>query len=76
MSYQQTASKAYARDSEEKYKKAVAAGIAIDNALVTEYGPEGKTKSHFMTSNWLKYFSYEALGADRIKLLYAKTKRA
>jgi hypothetical protein len=49
----------------------------MDNALDKSYstGNEqghgaGVTKSHFMTDNWLKYFSYEALGGERVRLLH------
>lgn len=68
---------AYANDNEEKRKKAMAAGRAMDNALKKEYSAgndfghgAGRTDCHFMTSNWIKYFSYEALGKERIKLLW------
>lgn len=80
MNWEQQAEKAYSNDTKEKRKKAIAAGIAIDNALKKEYskGNEnghgaGITHSHFMTDNWVKYFSYEALGKERIKLLYNLT---
>ena len=43
------------------YKKALAAGIAMDNALSKDYTPGGSTNTHFMMSNFLKYFSYERL---------------
>lgn len=43
------------------FKKALAAGIAMDNALRKEYGVGGTTRTHFMMSNFLKYFSYEKL---------------
>ena len=71
MSYEEQAKKAYANDDEGKRNKAIAAGRAIDNALNVEYSKGGTTKSHFMMSNYLKYFSYEALGAERIKLLWS-----
>lgn len=43
------------------YKKALAAGIAMDNALKKDYTTGGSTNTHFMMSNFLKYFSYEKL---------------
>lgn len=43
------------------YNKAIAAGVAIDNALKKEYSPGGSTNTHFMINNYFKYFSYEAL---------------
>ena len=70
MKFHEQAIKAYSQDPEEKQKKAIAAGKAIDNALKVEYSKGGITKSHFMLSNYLKYFSYEALGSERLKLLY------
>ncbi len=73
MSYEQMAIKAYRNDTEEKRHKAIAAGKAIDNACELEHATEsGVTRCHFMLSNWLKYFSSEALG-DRVKLLYNQT---
>jgi hypothetical protein len=77
MKWQEQAAMAYANDTEEKRNKAIAAGKAMDNALDKSYstGNEqghgaGVTKSHFMTDNWLKYFSYEALGGERVRLLH------
>jgi hypothetical protein len=70
MKWQNQAELAYSNDDNSKRSKAIAAGKAIDNALELEYGKGGGTKSHFMTDNWLKYFSYEALGPERIKLLW------
>ncbi len=72
MGYEEQANKAYAKDTYEKLSKAVAAGKAIDNALKTEYSKGGITKSHFMIDNWLKYFSYEALGGERVRLLWGR----
>lgn len=69
--YENMAVKAYANDSEEKKRKAIASGKAIDNALKLEYGKGGGTKSHFMIDNWMAYFSYEAMGPERIRLMYA-----
>jgi hypothetical protein len=43
------------------FKKALAAGIAMDNALKLKRSPGGVTKCHFMIENYLKYFSYEKL---------------
>lgn len=37
-----------------KYKKAIAAGKALDGAL-------NKEKSKFLTDQWLKYFDYEKI---------------
>jgi len=51
----------------EDFNKALAAGIAMDNALKKEYSISGVTKSHFMMSNYLKYFSYERLPENRKK---------
>jgi hypothetical protein len=47
------------------YKKALAAGIAMDNALKKDYTTGGSTNTHFMMSNFLKYFSYERLPENR-----------
>lgn len=44
-----------------KLSKALSAGIAMDNALLKEYGVGGGTKTHFMMDNFLKYFDYEKL---------------
>lgn len=70
MKWEEQARIAYANDAEDKRQKAMAAGRAMDNALKLEYGKGGGTKSHFMISNWLKYFSPEALGKERILLLW------
>ncbi len=43
----------------KNFKKALAAGIAMDNALKKEYGKGGCTNCRFMMSNYLKFFSYE-----------------
>ena len=57
--YESQAKDYYANDY--RLPKAVAAGIAIDNALKLDYTKGGHTKTHFMIGNYLKYFSYEAL---------------
>jgi hypothetical protein len=72
MDWQKQAEIAYSMDAEEKKKKAIAAGKAMDNALKKEYTKGGTTHSHFLTENWIKYFSYEALGKERLKLLWYK----
>lgn len=45
----------------ELYKKALAAGEALDNALKLNYTIGGSTKTHFMMENFLKYFDYDVL---------------
>jgi hypothetical protein len=61
----------YKEMAEKHYKdhkdlpKALAAGIAMDNALKKEYGGGGGTKTHFMMDNFLKYFTYERLPENR-----------
>lgn len=75
MKWEEQARIAYANDAEDKRKKAMAAGRAMDNALKLEYGKGGGTKSHFMTDNWLAYFSPEALGKERILLLWMPNKK-
>jgi hypothetical protein len=79
MSWEQKAKAAYINDTPNKLRKAMAAGRAIDNALAIDYSDgginghgAGRTDCHFMTSNWLAYFSYEALGKDRL-LLFIKS---
>jgi hypothetical protein len=74
MKWEEQARIAYANDTEDKRHKAIAAGRAMDNALELEYSKGGHTHSHFMTSNWLKYFSPEALGKERILLLWLPKK--
>jgi hypothetical protein len=49
----------------KEYNKALAAGIAMDNALKLTYSKGGSTNTHFMFSNFLKYFSYERLPQNR-----------
>lgn len=49
------------------FKKALAAGTALDNALKKEYGAGGTTNTHFMIDNYLKYFAYERLPENRPK---------
>lgn len=51
----------------QDFKKALAAGTAMDNALKKEYGAGGGTDTHFMLSNYLKYFAYERLPENRGK---------
>lgn len=76
MTWKQKAEKAYANDSPEKRAKAISAGTAIDNALQLDYNhgaavmEEGGTRSTFRLDQWLAWFSYEALGAERFKRLY------
>lgn len=67
-SYENIARIAYANDDELKLHKAISAGKAIDNSLKKEYGIGGGTKCHFMTENYLKYFTYEALGKRNLLL--------
>lgn len=43
----------------EKFNKAYAAGVAMDNAM--KLGDGLTTNCHFMMWNYLKYFSYEAI---------------
>jgi len=66
MNYEEMARIAYANDP--KLKKALAAGIAMDNAMKLDRSKGGATNCHFMMDNFLKYFSYEALGERNILL--------
>jgi hypothetical protein len=59
MRYKQMAIDYYTNHKD--FKKALAAGIAMDNALKKDYTTGGSTNTHFMMSNFLKYFSYEKL---------------
>lgn len=59
--YKEMALKYYANSP--KLDKALAAGTAMDNALIKEYGVGGGTKTHFMMDNFLKYFDYEKLAS-------------
>ena len=61
--YEQMAETYY--NGHPEYKKALAAGIATDNAMKKEYGVGGGTNTHFMMTNFLKYFSYERLPENR-----------
>ncbi len=63
LTFEEQAEVAYAKDSEKKRKKAIAAGRAIDNALNNE------RNCHFMADNYVKYFDWDALGLERVKLL-------
>lgn len=63
ITWEETAKVAYAKDSEQKRKKAIAAGRAMDNALNSE------RHCHFMADNYVKYFIWDALGIERVKLL-------
>jgi hypothetical protein len=57
--YKEQAEKYY--KNHPKYKKALAAGIAMDNALNLKYTKGGTTNTHFIIQNYFKYFSYESL---------------
>jgi len=57
--YKELANKYYKGHS--KFKKALAAGIAMDNAMTLKYSKGGTTKTFFMMDNFLKYFDYEVL---------------
>lgn len=57
--YENLAKKYYKNHS--KYKKALSAGIAMDNALKLHYTKGGHSNCFFMMSNYLKYFDYQAL---------------
>lgn len=61
--YEQMAKLHYSNHKD--YKKALAAGIALDNSLKKDYTVGGSTNTHFMMSNFLKYFSYERLPENR-----------
>jgi hypothetical protein len=62
--YKELAIKYYKNHKE--YEKALAAGVAMDNALEKKYSIGGVTKTHFMMNNFLKYFSYERLPENRL----------
>lgn len=61
--YKEMADKYY-KDHKE-HKKALDAGIAMDNALKLERSKGGHTNCHFMMNNFLKYFCYERLPENR-----------
>jgi len=61
--YEQIAIKEYLNHKE--YSKALAAGKAMDNALKLTYSKGGTTNTHFMFSNFFKYFCYERLPKNR-----------
>lgn len=61
--YKELAEQYYANHKD--YNKALAAGIAMDNALKKDYTIGGSTNTHFMMSNFLKYFSYERLPENK-----------
>ena len=62
--YKAMANKYYA--GQKDFNKAFAAGTAMDNALKKDYGVGGGTDTHFMLSNYLKYFTYERLPENRL----------
>jgi hypothetical protein len=66
--YQELAVKAYAQDTPKKRAKAIAAGVAMDNALKLEYTAGGTTHCRFLSDQYEAYFSPEAL-AHRNKLI-------
>jgi len=49
----------------KEYNKAMAAAKAMDNSLKKEYTIGGVTNTHFMASNFNKYFAYEKLPCNR-----------
>jgi hypothetical protein len=57
--YKELALRYYKDDN--RLNKALAAGIAIDNALIIKYTKSGITNSKFLMNNYLKYFTYENL---------------
>lgn len=57
ISYVQQANDFYA--GHKNFKKALAAGTAMDNSLKIREGHT--TNTHFMMHNFLKYFSFEVL---------------
>lgn len=63
MIYKQMAETHY--KGHKNYAKALAAGTAMDNALKKEYSAGGTTNTHFMMTNFLKYFCYERLPENR-----------
>lgn len=58
-SFENQAKVVYSRDTKNKRDKAVASGRAIDNSL---------KKGHFNAEQHNKYFSWDALGIERMKL--------
>lgn len=52
----------------DKYSKAKAAGIAMDNRLNGEYRESGTSDIHFDAPNFEAYFSYEKSGNDKAKI--------
>jgi hypothetical protein len=59
MRYEAMARKHYA--GHRLLNKAIAAGVAMDNAIKKTYSKGGTTNCHFMMDNFLKYFSDEKL---------------
>lgn len=66
MSYEEQAKIYYSNDDPKLLHKAISAGKLIDNRLKCKYTKGGVTNCFFDVSNYLKYFSYEALGQERI----------
>ncbi len=60
--YKELAEKYYKGKS--NFRKALSAGIALDNALKLDYTKGGSTNCHFMIDNYLKYFTYEKLNYE------------
>jgi len=48
-------------NNHKDFKKALAAGTAMDNALTKEYSKGGHSNCHFMYDNFEKYFCFEKL---------------
>jgi len=69
LTWEEQAKVSYAKDSERKRNKAIAAGRAIDNALKDNRKKSGETNCYFKADVYLKYFSWDALGIERVKLL-------
>ena len=74
MNYEEQAKIYYLNDNEKLLNKAIAAGKLIDNRLKCQYTKGGTNNCFFDISNYLKYFSFEALGKERY-LNYLITRR-
>lgn len=65
MNYEEQAKIYYSNDNTTILNKAISAGKLIDNRLKISYTKGGTNNCFFDVSNYLKYFSFEALGKER-----------
>ena len=67
--YEEQAKIYYSNDDPKLLKKAIASGKLIDDRLILEYTKGGVTHCLFDLQNYVKYFSFEALGLKRMELM-------